>query len=260
MKKVVKKFLITAAGIFFGGSPCLVAGAPSPLILEVSLTLKSGTKQTGFIVSNDNNSCEPVSHKKSQYVLVGTSYDNGEEKTFRFNTPDLLKELSNGSEINLESKLFSLNYLPKDKSQSSSVEGLKNRLAFYAFPPDSKKMRIADIASVSILKCTDLDQVIDPLTLDLEIIKSLDKPALAFFADEVDLEGMVNLISYNPQYDTLAKLENILKDFASKYPVHRKNVRGEEFPSWYSIYANEKEFRKDFLPPQVFLLMYHVAD
>ena len=260
MKKVVKKFLITAAGIFFGGSPSLLAGAPSPLILEVSLTLKSGTKQSGFIVSNDNNSCEPIPRKKSQYVLVGTSYDNGEEKTFRFNTQDLLKELSNESEVNLESKLFYLNYLPKDKIQSSSVEGLKNRLAYSAFPPDTKKIKISEIDSVSILKCTELDQVVDPLTLDLEIIKSLDKPALAFFADEVDLEGMVNLISYNPQYDTLAKLENILKDFASKYPVHRKNAHSEEFPYWYSIYANEKEFRKDFLPPQVYLLMYHVAD
>lgn len=81
------------------------------------------------------------------------------------------------------------------------------------------------------------------------------------FVDEVYPEGVVSLISYNPKFASFNKLDKLLSEFSEKYPAFpdtHEPATGSLM--LFSIYEHEKEFRKDFLPKGVLLLVYHVPD
>jgi hypothetical protein len=115
---------------------------------------------------------------------------------------------------------------------------------------------------MSVLSCQHLNQVAPILDFisDKEASR-LSSPALAMFTDEVYPQGVVSLISYNPKFGSFYKLDKLLSEFSEKYPAFPEtNEPATGSSRLFSIYEHEKEFRKDFLPEGVILLVYHVAD
>jgi hypothetical protein len=71
--------------------------------------------------------------------------------------------------------------------------------------------------------------------------------------------GHVSLVSYNPAWNIAEKLQDLLKQFLEgKPPVQTHRVHDPKW--WDGICEDADEFRTQYLPQNIVLLMYHVPD
>lgn len=131
---------------------------------------------------------------------------------------------------------------------------------------DSEAVKVDEnVIKARVYTCVDSNSVAPIVVLTKNELAMLQKPPKAIFSVEAydDGAGVVNLISYNLQWNTPRKLESLLKEFVI-FENRGKPWRGEDAEGglywWGPIYKNADKFKQQYLPQGIVLLIYHVPD
>ena len=243
-------------------STCALASLSEPTIIKVEATYKNSKKQVGYIETWYDINCQPSKNSKTSGLEVD-EYEPNRETWKKLKRTDLIKLLrSPDKKIYVYQKIIKLNYFPEASKKQLRSSNEELRLSQWAWSSEHQVVETKNIVKLSVLSCHHLNQVAPILDFisDKEA-KRLSSPALAMFTDEVYPEGVVSLISYNPKFDSFDKLDKLLSEFSEKYPAFPDTPQPDTGSlRLFSIYQHEKEFRKDFLPEGVILLIYHIQD
>lgn len=259
--------IIKHSALFFftllviGNSLCY-ADIPITYVVNSELELSNGTKISGFLESGGYGGCK-YSKKEKQWKIFVFESDSGKEVSL---TDEYFFKhfIQNKNELfSIYRKIYNLSYLPKSRNKIISEASAQDfmRTSFTGVL-DSEEVKINPllVKSARVLKCKELN-VAPVVILNKEELDLLMKPSNAFFSVEHYPDGNVSLISYNSQWDTPDKLQTLLKEFIAKQkPVKRPEDYDEDPYYWYPIYVYEDEFRQQFLPKKIVLLIYHVTD
>lgn len=238
------------------------ASLPNLFFIECELELKNGSKVTGFLEAWDDG-CE-YSKEKKAYIID----DYGGEGKLLLTDDYLLKRYlhkeDGPSSIEIYKEIHELHYLPKLKSKINDDTYIPRISSVGIRDSDVIEINNNMIRKAHVIKCIILkDEVFaDPLILNKRELEALEKPAKAFFSVENYPDGVVSLISYNPDWDTPDKLKSLLKKFINTKKFVKLDY-GEDPNAWWNpIYKeeDEKEFRQQYLPKDIILLIYHVQD
>jgi hypothetical protein len=229
------------------------ASLPSTLMVKCELELKGGEKVEAWLPYYTDGECRFL-EAEGVYEIEP---EGGErvKLTERYVFDNLLPLLwgDEGRERAYR-RLFRLHYLPERADRAAYEQEVRISFAGVlaaeeVWLPWSKD----GIDRVRVLECVELN-IAPVVVLDRQELALLKKPALAFFSVEQYPEGNVSLMSYNPRYDTPAKLESLLRRFVEGKPP----VGDAEW--WSPIYKAKYDFVDEYLPQDIVLLIYSVTD
>jgi hypothetical protein len=237
------------------------ADAPINYHVKTQLELTDGSVLIGFVETSGYGGCEYSAKDKKFKVFT-----NGGTESQLLTNDYFFKEFIQGKSeefpdnkipetITIYKKIYKLNYFPLKKEADSSGEASDDYLlAHYAvLANDIIAIKRSDIKKATVLNCENIDEA-GLLTLSKEKIELLQKPDNAILSKEP-----LNLISYNPNFNTPQQLAKLIKQ-SSLIQAHYQSVydNGEYVgEDWIGTLSEEeiKQFQKE-LPYGILFLYY----